>query len=135
MWGTYRPDLGVGGQVEGGATDREHQVLQLGEVRARDLEETSGVVESSTGGAPVAVERIGGEVEKGGASVDDSGSGRRDAGRAVLYGLVNTPVEGGGRGGGDGAVRVYQLCSDSLSISKNSRPGDGAGELGGISTA
>ena len=89
----------------------------------------------STSSLLVGLESVCGDQQKGCASVDDSGSGRRDAGRAVLDGLVNTPVEGGGRGGGDGAVKIYQLCSNSLSMSENSRPGDGAGELAGVGAA
>ena len=55
---TYRPDLGIGRQREGRAANGEHQVRELGEVRARDLEETGGVIECGAGCALVLLERI-----------------------------------------------------------------------------
>ena len=65
----------------------------------------------------VSLEGVGSEEQESGAGIDDACGRAGDRGRAVLDGLVDTPVEGRGRGGGDG-------CE-----------GDGAGELGGVGAA
>ena len=76
-----------------------------------------------------------GDVEKSGASVDDTGSAGRDRGGAVLHGLVDAPVEGGGRSGGDGTVESKIRNGLCQTLEGYVRVGDGAGELGGVSSA
>ena len=76
-----------------------------------------------------------GDVEESGASVDDTGSAGRDRGGAVLHGLVDAPVEGGGRSGGDGTVESKIRNGLCQTLEGYVRVGDGAGELGGVSSA
>ena len=58
LWVTYRPDLSVGGQLEGLATNREEQTLQVCKLSGGQAQETDIVIQNGTSGRPVPVERI-----------------------------------------------------------------------------
>jgi len=87
-----RPYLSIGSQIERIATNNEGQGLQIRELSGSDSEQTSVVVENTTGGRLVTVKGIGGNKNEGSASVNNTGSGGKNSGGAILNGLVNTPV-------------------------------------------
>ena len=55
---TYRPDLGVGGELEGDAADDEVEVRERGVLRGGDAEQAGGAVELRAGRGDVLLVRV-----------------------------------------------------------------------------
>lgn len=108
---TYRPDLSVGSQFECPAVDREEQALQVGKLRSRQAQQTSGIVLDTTSGTLIPRECIctarrqthlqiigwlnltGRKEGESGSGIDDTGSrGENRCRRSVADSLVNSPV-------------------------------------------
>ena len=69
---THRPDLRVGREAVGLATDLEVEVLEVVVLRARDAQQARRLVRRRTGRLLVLLERIRRDHEERGAGVDDS---------------------------------------------------------------
>jgi len=86
-----RPNLTVGSQHESNAGNVEGQVLQGCELSRGDTKQTGVVVENGASERLVFGQGIGGNKNKGGSGVNNTGSGRQNGGCTVFDGLVDAP--------------------------------------------